>query len=222
MQFCFIGEGVSLVMPVTPGTYQWSVGKRMETINISELGDVSRPGGRARFSGGFEFLLPTQEYPWMEAGSRADPQYYLDYLTTWAKEDKTVRLIITGTEINALVYLEEVTQEERDGTGDRYVTVSVREYTSLEAAEVSSGGAGGGRASVPPVAPTSGSSGQAQSYTIAHGDTLSVICRRYYGQSTAKYYNALAKYNGIKNPHLIHTGAVLKIPAENALLGVTS
>ena len=205
MQFCFIGEGVSLVMPVTPGTYQWSVGKRMETINISELGDVYRPGGRARFSGGFEFLLPTQEYPWMEAGSRADPQYYLDYLTTWAKEDKTVRLIITGTEINA-----------------RYVTVSVREYTSLEAAEVSSGGAGGGRASVPSVAPTSGSSGQAQSYTIAHGDTLSVICRRYYGQSTAKYYNALAKYNGIKNPHLIHTGAVLKIPAENALLGVTS
>lgn len=219
MQFCFIGEGVSLVMPVTPGTYQWSVGKRMETINISEVGDVYRPGGRARFSGSFEFLLPAQEYPWMEAGSRADPQYYLDYLTTWAKDDKTVRLIITGTEINALVYLEEVTQEERDGTGDRYVTVSVREYTGLEAAEVSGGG--GGRASVSS-APAVGNSGQTQSYTIAQGDTLSVICRRYYGQSTAKYYNALAKYNGIKNPHLIHTGAVLKIPAENALLGVTS
>ena len=219
MQFCFIGEGVSLVMPVTTGTYQWSVGKRMETINISEVGDVYRPGGRARFSGSFEFLLPAQEYPWMEAGSRADPQYYLDYLTTWAKDDKTVRLIITGTEINALVYLEEVTQEERDGTGDRYVTVSVREYTGLEAAEVSGGG--GGRASVSS-APAVGNSGQTQSYTIAQGDTLSVICRRYYGQSTAKYYNALAKYNGIKNPHLIHTGAVLKIPAENALLGVTS
>ena len=40
MQFCFIRDSVSLVMPVTPGNYQWSVGKNMETINISQLGDV--------------------------------------------------------------------------------------------------------------------------------------------------------------------------------------
>jgi len=45
MQFCFIRDSVSLVMPVTPGNYQWSVGKNMETINISQLGDVYRPGG---------------------------------------------------------------------------------------------------------------------------------------------------------------------------------
>lgn len=44
MQFCFIRDSVSLVMPVTPGNYQWSVGKNMETINISQLGDVYRPG----------------------------------------------------------------------------------------------------------------------------------------------------------------------------------
>lgn len=53
------------------------------------------------------------------------------------------------------------------------------------------------------------------------GDTLSIICRRYYGRSTAKYYNALAKYNGIKNPHLIYPGRTLKIPPENVLLGVS-
>ena len=113
MQFCFIRDSVSLVMPVTPGNYQWSVGKNMETINISQLGDVYRPGGRSRFSGSFEFLLPAQEYPWMEASARPDPQYYLDYLTAWARDKKTVRMVITGTEINALVYIEEVTQEGR-------------------------------------------------------------------------------------------------------------
>ena len=67
MQFCFIRDQVSLIMPVTPGTYQWSVGKRMETININEMGDVYRPGGRTRFYGNFTFLLPAQDYPWMEA-----------------------------------------------------------------------------------------------------------------------------------------------------------
>ena len=65
-------------------------------------------------------------------------------------------------------------------------------------------------------------SGRPQSYTIVRGDTLSIICRRYYGRSTPKYYNALAKYNGIKNPHLIYPGRVLTIPPENVLLGVSS
>jgi len=98
MQFCFIRDSVSLVMPVTPGSYQWSSGKRVETINISQLGDVYRPGGRTRFSGSFEFLLPAQEYPWMEAGSRADPQYYLDYLSAWAayiEENRPIGAAVT-------------------------------------------------------------------------------------------------------------------------------
>ena len=217
MQICFIRDKVSLVMPVTPGRYQWTVGKRMETININELGDVYRPGGLTRFSGNFDFLLPAQDYPWMEAGSRADPQYYLDYLNAWARDDKTVRMVITGTEINVLVYIEDVAQSETDGTGDRYITVAVREYCDLEAVEVAvaNGTQNNGRA-------TDAASGKTQSYTIVPGDTLSVICRRYYGKSTAKYYNALAKYNGIKNPHLIYPGVTLQIPPESTLLGVSA
>lgn len=204
-------------MPVTPGSYQWTVGKRMETISINELGDVYRPGGRIRFSGNIPFLLPAQNYPWMEAGARADPQYYLDYLNAWACDDQTVRMVITGTEINVLVYIEDVTQGEQDGTGDRYITVAVREHSDLEAVEVAvnSGTQNNGRA-------PETSSGKSQSYTIVSGDTLSTICRRYYGKSSAKYYNALAKYNGIKNPHLIYPGTTIRIPAESTLLGVSA
>lgn len=217
MQICFIRDQVSLVMPVTPGRYQWTVGKRMETININQLGDVYRPGGLTRFSGNFDFLLPAQDYPWMEAGSRADPQYYLDYLNAWASDEKTVRMVVTGTEINVLVYIEDVTQGETDGTGDRYITVAVREYCDLEAVEVAAatGTQNGGRAA-------DASSGKTQAYTIVPGDTLSVICRRYYGKSTAKYYNALAKYNDIKNPHLIYPGVTIQIPPETTLLGVST
>lgn len=215
MQVCFIRDGVSLVMPVTPERYQWTSGKRMETININELGDVYRPGGLTRFSGNFDFLLPAQDYPWIEAGAHVDPQYYLDYLTAWATDEKTVRLVITGTEINTLVYIEDVTQGESDGTGDRSITVSVREYCDLEAkeTETAAGTQNSGRAV------DASPSKKAQAYTIVSGDTLSMICRRYYGKSTAKYYNALAKYNGIKNPHLIYPGATIQIPSEAVLLG---
>lgn len=206
-------------MPVTPGSYRWSSGKRMETINISELGDVYRPGGRTRFSGSFDFLLPAQAYPWMETGARADPQYYLDYLTAWAQDSRPVRLVITGTEVNALAYLEEVTQGEQDGTGDRYVTVSVREHEDLEAAETANPNGNTQNASRP--SGTTADGEREQSCTIVRGDTLSIICRRYYGRSTARYYNALAQFNGIKNPHLIYPGTTIRIPPESVLLGVS-
>ena len=58
---------------------------------------------------------------------------------------------------------------------------------------------------------------KAQTYTVVKGDCLSVICRRFYGSGTAKYYNALATYNGIKNPHLIFPGQVLTIPPVGQL-----
>ena len=218
MQVCFLKDAVSLIMPVTPPTYQWSVGKRMETIRIHETGDVYRPGGRARFQGSFDFLLPAQAYPFLEAGARAEPDYYLHYLTAWAEGADPVRFLITETPVNTLVYVEEVTHGERDGTGDRYVTVTLREYAELAAAEVSGSDAGGGN--LPGSGTNSGPVGAEQSYTIIRGDTLSMICRRFYGKSTAKYYNALASFNGIKNPHLIYPGVTIQIPTESVLLGV--
>lgn len=76
----------------------------------------------------------------------------------------------------------------------------------------SSGSAGTGNGSQPSETGT-------QQYTIVSGDMLSVICRRSYGNGGAKYYSALAKYNGIKNPHLIYPGTTITIPTESELFG---
>ena len=150
----------------------------------------------------------------MEAGSRAEPQYYLDYLNAWACDEQTVRMVITGTEINVLVYIEDVTLGEQDGTGDRYVTVSVREHSDLEAVEVAmnNGTQNNGRA-------PETSSERPSPTPLSPGDTLPSSAGVTMERSTAKYYNALAKYNGIKNPHLIYPGTTIQIPPESTLLG---
>lgn len=214
MQICFIKDGTALTLPVTPARYAWGVGRNMETIHISQLGDVYRPGGRSRFSGeALECLLPAQNYPWMEPGAIANPQYYLDILTAWAAAGEPVRYIVSGTEINTLVYLESVEWREQDGTGDVYASLWLREYTELAALETAGAAATGNGAR-----PAERSSDQ-KSYTIVRGDTLSAICRRYYGKYSADYYNALARYNGIQNPHLIYPGTTITIPPESVLLG---
>lgn len=214
MQICFIKDGTALTLPVTPARYAWGVGRNIETIHISQLGDVYRPGGRSRFSGeALECLLPAQNYPWMEPGAVANPQYYLDILTAWAAAGEPVRYIVSGTEINTLVYLESVEWREQDGTGDVYASLWLREYTELAAQETAGAAATGNG-----TRPEERSGGQ-KSYTIVRGDTLSAICRRYYGKYSADYYNALARYNGIQNPHLIYPGTTITIPPESVLLG---
>lgn len=172
--------------------------------------------GRARHAGTISCLLPAQDYPFCEAGAVASPQYYLDILKAWAVGKSPVRLIITGTEINASVYIEEVTESEKDGSGDVYCTIRLREHVDLEAREVSDAYAAfytgnAGR--------TGGSPDSEITHKVISGDTLSMLCRRYYGSGTAAYYNALAKYNSIKNPHLIYVGQTIRIPPRSILMG---
>ena len=69
MQFCFIANGDVLTLPITPASYDWTTGKNIETINISQLGDVYLPGNRSRHSGTIECLLPSQDYPFNQSGT---------------------------------------------------------------------------------------------------------------------------------------------------------
>lgn len=216
MQFCFLKGNTTLILPVTPASYEWSAGKNMETVNVNSLGDVYLPGGQTRHTGKISCLLPGQDYPFLEAGARTDPSYYLRQLTAWAQGKETVRFLITDTLVNAVVYIEDVTYGEQDGTGDVYATITLREQTQLEARTVTDGTGSGSTGSQ-----SRGDAGHGKetAYTVAKGDTLSALCRRYYGNSSAKYYKALAKYNGIANPNLIYVGQRLKIPTKSVLLG---
>ena len=69
MQFCFIANGDVLTLPITPASYEWTTGKNIETINVSQLGDVYLPGNRSRHSGTIECLLPSQDYPFNQPGN---------------------------------------------------------------------------------------------------------------------------------------------------------
>ncbi len=73
MQFCFIANGDVLTLPITPASYEWTTGKNIETINISQLGDVYLPGNRSRHSGTIECLLPSQDYPFNQPGTILTP-----------------------------------------------------------------------------------------------------------------------------------------------------
>lgn len=208
LTFSFLADGQELRLPVPPLPFGWGAGQNVRELTVNGTGTVYLPGDPSAFSGALECLFPAGERPYSAPGAVADPYYYVNKFSAWARGKKIVRYVVPGV-VNAQVVIEEISYEERDGTGDVYAKLYLKEVQSLEAV-TSESGSSGGRSEAE-------QTGQTQTYTVVAGDCLSVICRRFYGNGTAKYYNALATYNGIKNPHLIFPGQVLTLPPVGQL-----
>lgn len=67
------------------------------------------------------------------------------------------------------------------------------------------------RLGVTDTAPDAGTGQDVTVYTVKTGDTLSQIAAKY-----GTTYQAIAAYNGIKNPNVIRVGQKIKIPANSA------
>lgn len=67
------------------------------------------------------------------------------------------------------------------------------------------------RLGVADTAPDAGAAQGVTAYTVKKGDTLSQIAAKY-----GTTYQAIAAYNGIKNPNAIRVGQKIKIPASTA------
>lgn len=68
--------------------------------------------------------------------------------------------------------------------------------------------------STAPTAPAA--QGTLQTYTVAKGDTLSKIAKKFYGKSSQWRMIFEANRDQISNPDLIQIGQVLKIPPANS------
>ena len=170
----------------------------------------------ASTSATLELLLPAREYSFVSPGAVLDPYYYVERFKAWISGKKIVRYVVPGV-LNERVVIQELTYQERDGTGDVYATLYLRSSPTLEAVTSQTTPAGTGGAGSNSGRSEPETAAGIQSYTVVAGDCLSVICRRYYGNGTAKYYNALAAYNGIQNPHLIRPGQVITLPPKEQL-----
>lgn len=218
LTFSFLADGEELSLPVPPLPFGWGAEQVVRELTVNGAGTVVLPGDPGATSATLSLLLPAHNYPFVSPGALLNPYYYIERLMAFVTGKKVVRYVVPGV-VNDRVVIQELTFEERDGTGDVYATLYLRGSPSLEAvttqASASSSGGGSGTGNAGRESPETGTG--IQTYTVVSGDCLSVICRRYYGNGTAKYYNALAAYNGIKNPHLIWPGQVITLPPKSQL-----
>lgn len=197
-------------MPVTPPDFTVAEGRSVETLDMTDTGQVSLPGLKSLFNERMEFLLPASDRNYTTGGWTGEPYAVVDRLVEWSNSGDVLRFIVTDTPVNLPVLLGPVEHGQRDGTGDVYVTLELRQYRELaeESTEVNPDTGNKGRAPAQ-------EKKEESSYTVVKGDTLWGICRRTYGDGTLAW--KLAEANGIKNANLIYPGQVVKLPDKGSL-----
>ena len=211
LSFLDEAAGRELILPVTPPSYTWDRGNRVETIQLDQIGEVNLPGATMMGSCTLEVILPARLYSFCNPGTIPNPYIYLEQLERWSDAGTPVRFLVSGTPTNALVLLETTPYGERDGTNDLYVTLNLRQYRKPQVPVLSA--SGGGETS------RSSSTGAARqrTYTVAQGDTLWGIAKKFYGDGSQYTRIAAANSTTVKNPNLIYPGQVLTIPASGDL-----
>ncbi len=202
-------KNTELVLPITPKSYQIEHGINVETININSIGDVSLAGFRTVSSIKVDCILPARAYPFNQPNIDLNPFNYISKFETWCDNHTVLRFIISDTIVNTSVIIEDVLYGEQDGTGDLYCTLNLKTYYVITKPQTSNTGNASREIN------KYTSQNAEQSYVIKDGDTLSAICRKFYGDSSL--YPKLGKYNNIKNYNLIFPNQVLKIPSKNLL-----
>lgn len=188
----------------------------METVSLSELGDIAVPTARTLCAEPLQVLLPSIRYPFCVPGANLNPWTYLEALERRCDARSLQRYIITGTQVNAAVYIKDVKFSERDATHDVYATIYLQEGKTPKAIpaaaslglDLNTREDSGGPTALPAV------------YTVVWGDTMKGIARKFYGDANLCW--RLAAYNGIKNANIIDPGQVLNIPPKDQLPAAAS
>jgi len=205
-----------LRLPVNPSSIDVSNGSSNESIDVSNLGEVTviqdSPAKQFQFSSFF----PAHTSPLVEYNNPPKPWSAIKKIEKWKISKEPLRLLVTGTKINVPVSVESFDYSEDGGAvGDLRFDISLKEYKFVTPRTI--------KVKIKQPKPRPAPKPKGKTHKVVRGDTLWGLAGRYYKNSLQwrKIWNepsnkkmmiARDKRN-LKQPgHWIFPGQVLKIP----------
>jgi len=216
----------AMLLPVTPSKLTISIdnkNKTMVLINDGEINILKKPG---LTDISFTALLPQTKYPfavYKNGFQKAD--VFLDKLEQLKTSQKPFQFIVSRTfpngkllfDTNIKVSLEDykIIEDSKNGF-DVNVEIKLKQYRDYGTKTVNvTIKQSKPVATVQNTRPAESSPAPkvtAKSYTVAKGDTLWAIAKKYYGDGS-KYTKIFEANKGVlKNPNVIYPGQVLALP----------
>lgn len=121
-----------LRLPVAPSSFEVSQNHNNTVVNITNLGELNLIGKTGLSSITLTSFFPAHEYYFCKYQGFLKPYECVALLQKWKATNRPIRLIITDTPVNLAVSIESLRFSEKDGTGDVYFTLELKEYVFIK------------------------------------------------------------------------------------------
>lgn len=122
-------DGEELVFPVVPSEFGVSVSNNNSTVNIVNSGDYNMIGKTGLKSITISSFFPAQKYNF--SSGDVDPYELVEQIETWRTGTKPLYISVEDSPINFDCLIESFSYKEKDGTGDVYFDLVLKEYRRI-------------------------------------------------------------------------------------------
>lgn len=202
MEFSFYGESSELILPVTPDSFNVSKGSLNSTVDVLDVGEInliSNTNSGKLKSISFSSFFPKRTGSYCEKNYFPDPYECVNRFEEWMNNGSKLNFTISDTNVSRMtVTVENFEYGEKDGTGDVYYSLELKEYRTLALEAATTNTTVESSSARPVEIPTQ--------YEVKANDNLTKIAAKY-----GTTVDSLVAKNNIKNRDLIYIGQVLNI-----------
>ena len=198
-------------LPIIPGEFENIISANYETNNVIGLGDIATFNGNGLAQMSLSSFFPNKEYSFNEYSRVKKPYDFIGHFMNWKNKGIAVRVILTGTNINQLMYVTNFSYGERDGTGDVYYTVDLLEYRPINIPVIKENNSNNTQNTSRPAdnnnsINTSNNNTTQKTHKVVKGDSLWAIAQKYYGKGSL--YTKIKEANKTKYPSLAKSNVI--------------
>lgn len=206
------------ILPVLPEKIEFDEDGNNKTYDIINLGEINTINKPKLMEISFESFFPKHKGSYVSSEQLFEPSFYIAKIREWRDKKQKIRFIFTGSplEINDLFTIENFKPSEEGGeVGDVHYSIELKRYKNYAAKKVvivnkKDSNKKAVKTSNKPPRPSN--TNKPKTHTVSGNDTLWHIAKRYLGDGNKwpQIYNL--NKDKIKNPNLIYTGQVLRLP----------
>jgi len=131
MEFWLIQGTEKLQLPVPPPKYGIKRSQNNSTVIVEGIGEVSFIGKpKLAEIPTIESFFPKQAYSFCQYKTFPTPKECTGLIEKWITSGKPIRYLVTDA-INTECTIESFEYGERDGTGDVYFSLTLKEYKAI-------------------------------------------------------------------------------------------